>query len=555
MKKTIALLLALIMLFAMFAACGKKDDTGSNDSQNSGTTQKPNDSGTSAITGETKTSLDADKVHPSDKTLKVAQVTDATGVSYVGNRFDGSYYRALEFYESLYMWDSTSNTAVPCLATSYEWIDDLTLRFHLRDDVTSILGDPMTASDVIFTFNWNNEVGTLNSYYNLFDYEKTKAVDDYTVDIVLLEPYPFLTTEICHPAYNIAVEASVEKIGKDNVLNNPCAGTGPYKPLDSENIPGVMYKSERRDDYWGTPPYYKYIENWVVVDGTTRTMGVEAGDYDIAVTPPTSTVVAAKDTKGVTGWSIPTLSVMQFRLNSDTEPLNVKECRQAIGLAINYDSMVQIACSGLGYSTDSLFNPNSDVYCAPVDGAENCVRYDPEAAKQKLVEAGYPNGFTIDCTYRNTAVAGAYGELLKNQLGQVGITLELVPMEAAAANPLLRAGDFATTLSGPGNPSTKRLIQSVDPRSSHDSTNGCSGSQWAPEGFAELVDKCLTTVDPDESTKLFTELQTIVREYVPHINLACPDALVYTSDKITGLGLNYTGGLNPMLSYEADYIG
>ncbi len=547
MKKTLALVLALLMVFTLFAACGKKSDG----------TVKPTDTG---IVTEPGTTTEGPFYPSDDATLILAFNAEPAGMTQPGHSYASTMNPSYIFGETLIYWDSDINDIVPKLATSWEWVDDLTLRLTLRDDVTSINGDPFTASDVVYTFNLNNKTPALAAYYSLFDYENTKVVDDYTVDIALKKAYPFLINDLAHNAYIMCVEASVEAIGFDKTIDDPSAQTGPYKLTKWET--GQCVYAERRDDYWGQLPYYKNIEIWTVTDGTTRAMGVEAGDYNLAFNPAVSAVLNAEGSDVLKAWQTPAPGrYANFVFNSDREPLNVKEVRQAMALAINYDAVLQIAYGGAGELADtSCFSPyNQMAYTEASAGIENCMlATDVEAAKAKLAAAGYADGFTINCVYRpNDPQTDSSATLLQNQLGAIGITLELRPMENAAFFTEVRSGNWDTHLSVAGNPNPKRAMSQFDPRIDHNAASGSAGQNWYPDNdyLTALVDKCLFTVDDTARMAAFTEFNDICREYAPAVILYCPYASNLTSSDIYHLGLDTMGTVNFLTLYPAEYVG
>jgi len=573
MKKAIALMLALLMVFALFAGCGKKEEAkkdegtsqpGSNtgNSGNANTPPKVDDTGKVQVGTETVDLNDENlKVFPSDDaTFKMASQASVGYMTQAGNAFGASGTASLFFGESLLRWNSDDNVIEPFLAESYEWVDDTTMRLKLREDVTSIAGDPFTADDVVYTMNWGHETAALGSYYNIFDYENTKAVDKYTVDLALLNPYPFLDLDLCHSAYAMVVEKSVNDIGgKEATQFNPAAQTGPYKLVKHDTVSDVVY-AERRDDYWGIMPYYKYVEVWVVPDANARAMGVEAGDFNFVMNP-SSPSVAAADGKTAKGWYVPAAGrYVKFLLNSDKEPLNIKECRQAIGLGVNYDAILQVAGAGNGLLTDSVcFSPLNSLAYTEVGDPDNCFvgRYDPELAKQKLTEAGYPDGFKLVITYSgNDAIVTTSAELVKNHLGQIGIDVELDPQESAALSTKARAGDFMVYSVVSGNPNPKRSLNSLDgTRQDHKNVGGGCGANWAPEGIEEIIDRCIQTVDEEARMQAFAEFNDICREYVPQLALFCPYIQFLTSPDIVNLPVGTQGGPEVCRIFPAEYLG
>jgi len=570
-KKITVLILALVMIFSI-VACNKTTDNPVNTPAPTNTPAPPSTttpdnkpptgnqppSGSPSPTGgEQPAEPPAPSVHPSaNAKLRIAFASEPSTLTQPGFAFAQAATPGYIFGETLLGWDSERNDVRPKLATSWEWVDDLTLRLKLREDVTSIAGDPFTASDVVYTFKLNNETTTMAAYYNFFDYEKTKAVDKYTVDLVLKRPYPFLIADLAHNAYIMCVEKSHKAIS--NPMEDPSSLTGAYRLVNWRTNEVVI--AERRDDYWGDPPYYKTIEIWTVTDTNTRTMGVEAGDFDFAWSPLLTAIDLADGVK-TKAWHTPTAGRYQnFQLNTDNEHLAIKEVRQAIALAINYEALLKIANNNNGVFSDaSCFSPyNPMAYTPPTPGKPNFLsQTNVEKAKQLLADAGFPGGgFTIDCVYRpQEAQTATSAELLKNQLGQIGITLELRPCDNATFFEQVRAGTFDTHISVAGNPNPKRCMSQLDPRIGHNAASGSCG-EWYPNSqyLYDLVDKCLFTVDDAARYAAFTEFNDLCREYVPQIILYCPYASNFTSGAIDHIELDIMGSVNLAYIWPADYI-
>jgi peptide/nickel transport system substrate-binding protein len=94
----------------------------------------------------------------------------------------------VQIFETLVKKDEDGNI-VPCLAESWEQIDDVTIRFKLRDDVYFHNGDKLTAEDVVFSIQRATEKPSSASIFAAFDAEKHKVVDDLTVDVATKKPF------------------------------------------------------------------------------------------------------------------------------------------------------------------------------------------------------------------------------------------------------------------------------------------------------------------------------------------------------------------------------
>ena len=578
MKKTLALFLALLMIFALFAGCGKKEEAKQSESaavsgdSNTPSSSKPASAGTDAslqinqigtTTEDTKwgtsgADVSAAQVHPSDTAkIKFTFNEEPLGMTMAGAAYSKAYNQTHIFADCLVKWDSNTNDIAPNVAKSWEWIDDLTLRMYLEENVKSHAGDPLTASDVLFSFKTTAAITANSQYFVMFDFDKCKAVDDYTIDLCLKEPYPYLIQDLSnYGAYSLIVEKTYKAIGEaDGAKEDPSAMTGPYKLVKWDH--GICVYAERNEDYWGILPYYKYVEEHTVADANTRSMGVEAGDYDVDAQANANAVLAAADNPKVKGWSLNSVGAYtSFGINSDSEPLNVKECRQAISLSIDREALKKIAISGLGTITDSVYGTLHPAYQPWSGKGENNYRFDLEAAKQKLIEAGYPDGFTITCKYRSSSGVNTAAEMVQNMLGQSGITLELMLQESAAWYADMRSGNWDTNLVTGGNPNPKRMMSGVNPLSTHNEVTGSAGANWDETGkVPDLINKCLTTVNETERAKYLAEFQDICREYVPLVVIYCRCTTVLANPKIEFVGLDIMGSLEYKSPYEADYLG
>lgn len=579
MKKVVALLLALIMIFSFLVACGKKGDNskgntnGGNSSSNSngegnvsqatnelGITRYPAESGKNNYTapeGNTIWTLDPDSVHPSaDATAKMACTAAPSSLCVLTNL--GSIYPQMPisiFYDSLLYWDSISNQLVPGLATEWEWIDDVTIRFKLREDVYSHLGDQFTASDVVFTINWGCEQANLNSTWAaVFDVENTKVVDKFTVDLAFKDITPFGAHDMARTmAYPMVVEASVEKLGgKEEAAKSSAMGTGPYKLTKWDETNQVIY-AERNEDYWAALPYYKYFELHTVTDSTARCMGVEAGDFDFAQSPAANAVLAVIDNPDIATYATGGSQSMRWDFNTDREPLNIKEVRQALSLAVNYDAIKQVIYQGYSDPADSVIPYSLAWHTSPEEGEEYYCYYDIELAKQKLVEAGYADGFELSIMFTSgLSDLSQAVEILQNGLRQIGVDVTLEQFESATFNDRRNNHDYMTMLANPLGTSPASTLKQIDPR-----IQKWTGSAWLEgneEEIYDLIDKCKFTADLEKCYEYLDEFQDLYRELCPSVVLACQKNYNMINGDIVNIAYDFVGNVYPSSAFTAEYI-
>jgi len=598
MKRTLAIVLALLMVFCIFAACGeKKAETGE---QGQGTTtqtgtqtdgEKVGGKGTNenAVTeGGTTVAVDAEgnrlnycryeltqmETFPSeDATLELTWEVNFKGVGGLGHPSDRSYYGGF-CYENLFDWDSINNKPVPMMAESAEWVSDQVVRIKLNDGMMTVYGDQFTASDVIWSMKTQKDFGFLGSYYSVIDIDNCKVVDDLTVDLALTKSYPFIFLDLCASPFNMYDEQSCKAIAWDEATQAidplkldwaPDAGTGPYKLVDTDKT--TFEKYERRDDYWAdTKPYYKYVNVNAVLDANTRAMGIESGQYDEGEYMTDAQMAALDASDDFHIWADPTAgTIICIWMNSGVEPFNNVDVRRAVALALDYDTIVEVGLAGRGSTAgtsggDVLCNRLMDLY-QPVDESKPFYcHYDVEQAKQLLAQAGYPDGFTCELPYPSGGTLDKVAEVMQYIYREVGIDMTLTPYDASTFMSTIRDGSMAIAMSQTGNPNPKSYVNKIDPSIGFKSATGWANLDWyTGEGgldyIQDLANKCYFTTDPTEQAAIWREAQDLCREYVPFIMVALPAVMTVTRSDIVGLYRQSFGTANLPWLYEAAYIG
>jgi peptide/nickel transport system substrate-binding protein len=288
----------------------------------------------------------------------------------------------------------------PRLATRWERIDDLTMRFFLREGVKFHSGNPFTAKDVVFTLE---RLKKSVDFKGLFEpFEGASVVDDYTVDIKTKKPYALLLRMCTYifpmdSAFYSGTDESgqpkdaIVKVGPSFALTHE-SGTGPYRVTEREQ--GVRMVLDRVADYWdsASPGNVDRIVLTPIKEDATRVAALLSGDVDfITPVPPQDFRRIEKDPK-VNLFTYPGGRIITLQLNQKRRPeFRVQKVRQAMIYAINNEGIVKKIMKGTatpagqqspkGYAG---YNPN----CVP--------RYDLKKARDLMQEAGFAKGF--ECT-------------------------------------------------------------------------------------------------------------------------------------------------------------
>ncbi len=471
-----------------------------------------------------------------EETLKVALDGEPSGLyaQYSYNNPTAIICNLL--YDTLVKWDAEKNCVVPNLATSWEWIDDTHMRMTLRDDVVFADGSPLTAEDVIYTFEVGGEYQA-SSYSRIFDAANFVAEDEHTVVLALNAPYPIIADILAADVYGIISKSAVEAAGGvDEAARNPVIGSGKYD--FAEWVDGQYIKLVRNEEYWNKDamPYYKEIVLSFINDNTSRAMAVQSGDVDIATGLGTSQVESLSADSSLNVAVTNTSTNRSLYMNCSDEALAKEEVRTAIWDLLNAAAIRDIANSGFGELSETSFSQFCAVYAAPP--ADFVREVNVEEAKALLEQAGYgeSNPLTLGLMMPAEGDNETMAQLVQAQLAEGGINVEIEMLEIGSFLQKLWGGDYQLTLTSGDQYDYEKLLYMVDGRI--DPATASGGAQYDDPDFQVLLDKCYGETDDAARNALYAEIQNFLLEH--HIVIGVCNQVNVTAMKagIGGLSLN-----------------
>lgn len=362
-------------------------------------------------------------------------------------------YVVSNLFEGLYNEDSKGNP-VPGAASSYDVNADNTVyTFHLRDAKWSN-GDPVKASD--FVFSWQRAVDpkTASNYASFLDLVgvknaagitagkmqptdlAVKAIDDKTLEVTLKASVPYFVRTLAHATLFPIPQAIVEKFGADWTKPGNIVGNGAYTLAD--NIAGERVTLKRNPNYWDNEHSVLETVNFLTINdenaGVTRYQAGEVDQTDV----PAGQFPALKKQLPDEAISVPQLCTYYFDINSTaTAPDALKDVRvrTALSYAVDRDVIVNNVLQG-GQIPAYFFTPPATAgFVAPELPYAAMSQADRDAkAKALMAEAGYgpDHPLTIDYIYNTSEshkkIATVVSQMWKEKLG---VTLQLQDMEFA----------------------------------------------------------------------------------------------------------------------------
>jgi peptide/nickel transport system substrate-binding protein len=401
-------------------------------------------------------------------------------------------------WDSLVYRDPETFQIKPLLAESYKWVDETTLEFTLRSNVTFHNGDKFTADDVVYTINTmttDKQVATPSNYSYI---DHATKVDDTHVRIELKRVFPAALDYMAMTLY-ILPKAYREKTGADEYSKHPI-GAGPYKITKVNGVTEIDL--ERYDGYYSSSPKGKAQIGKIVIhevpDPATEMAELLGGradwiwkfspdQFDSVGRMPNLQAVRAESMR------IEYLGIDAAGRTGADNPLTKEKVRQAIFQAVDRETMAKQLMQGGSRALDTPCYPTQFGCDA---GAAVHYAYDPAKAKQLLAEAGYPNGFNTELvTYELPQWAGA----MQGYLQAVGINAKITSMQVAAVVQRSIAGQNPLEMGSWGSYSVND-VSAILPNYFTFTGNDYTRD---PE-LKKLVEAGSATVDPDQRRKAYS---------------------------------------------------
>jgi peptide/nickel transport system substrate-binding protein len=507
-------------------------------------------------------------------------------------------------YEGLIRVNPITGKVEPALAKSWEFSEDkLSITFNLREDLKWSDGHPLTADDVVFSYNklYLNEEIPSNARDSLrVGQSKTLPVveklNDLQVKFTITETFaPFLqSTGLSILPKHILAEKVRQKDSNRKPLFLSFWGvdTPPEELIVNGPYKLKSYVTSQRLVFTKNPYFWAkgeegnklpYIEEviWQIVESTdTSLLQFRSGSLDnISVSPTYFSLLKKEEKRGdftiYDGGPAYGTTFMAFNLNQasrDGKPLvdpikskwfNNVNFRRAIAYALNRDRMINNIYRGLGDKQNSPISVQSPFYDPTIKGYD----YDPKLAKKILLEEDFKydqEGNLLDqennqvrftlLTNAGNKIRESLGSQIKQDLSQIGITVDFTPIAFnVLVDKLTNSLDWDAHIIGftGGNepndganlwfPDGNLHFFNQQPQPGREPIQGRKVSDWEQK-IANLYIEGAKELDIEKRKEIYGQAQQLAVEYLPLIYLVNPYALAAVRNKIQGIEYSALGG-------------
>ncbi len=430
-------------------------------------------------------------------TLDPAQVTlGIVAGELVANLFSG----LVQFDEQLGL--------IPDLAETWEVSPDgLQYTFHLRQGLTFHNGDPLTAEDVIYTYERTINPDFASSQANkLALITDITAPDPQTVAITQSAPYaPFLATACSRGPGRALIPVprrAIEELGDQQFGMTP-VGSGPFKIVPETAEVGRGFEMVAFDGWYGGRPLLDKVIVRLIAEESSRISALEAGDVDMLDIAPPIGIEQLKENTDIVLVESPGTNWYGLTMNQKRPPWDKPEARMAVAKAFDRQDFVAKALFGLAVPSVGPLAPAFGWVYRPPEDVDDPQAFNLDEAKALAEQAGLSG-------LKPILIAGSDdprpAQVARGVLAEIGLDVQIEQAQTAAYVERRTAGDYDMTFLG--------SVVDADPDDgvwNYFHSEGPSNSNGYNNPKAdELVDGQRRTADQAERQRLLHELQTLV---------------------------------------------
>jgi len=447
------------------------------------------------------------------QSLRIGYADPVSSLDPQLNNYAGDRSVALHAFESLV--SRRDDKTLPGLAKSWKVIDDTTWEFVLRDDVKWQDGSPLTADDLVFSFERARSVpGSVASYAGATrTVASVTAKDAHTLIITTRTPNANLLPDV-DSIYIVSRHAGATASSADYNSGKALVGVGPYRFVSY--VPGDRTIFERNDAYWGARPTWDKVDYRFIANAANRTAALLAGDVDVIDKVSPTDVERLRKTPSVSVYAYPGLRALiiqpSFREGPNPfirdnagqplaeNPLRDVRVRKALSLAINRQAINDRIMQGTVTEANQWMPANTFGYNPDVKN----IPYDPAQAKELLAQAGFPQGFqlTVHVPGDRYPQAPETMQAVAQFWSRIGVKVQLEVLPWAVYAGKANKNELAISVIAWGNGTGEAAYALTNILTTVDSNKGQGASNWGHYSNAR-VDKALldSTAEFDEGKR------------------------------------------------------
>jgi peptide/nickel transport system substrate-binding protein len=411
----------------------------------------------------------------------------------------------------------------PSLAESWQVSPDgLVWTFNLRKGVKFHSGNPLTADDVVYSFQrailLKDQPAFIITQFGLTP-DSIKALDPSTVQITLPKKYAGGLFLACMASIVSSVVDS--KVVQQNVaktdqfpngdygltwLSRNSAGSGPFILRKWEKGEGVVL--DANPSHFRNPPKVKRVIYKDIQEAASRRLQVEKGDVDIAWNMLPDQVNELVKNKDIRIERYADNAIEYLGMNVTRPYLSDKRVRMAIRYAIDYDGITNKIWGGAAKQINTFIPEGFAGYEPQIIYKTNI-----EKAQQLMKEAGV-SGFETTLYHNDATPRPEVGQILQASLAKIGIKVTLNKMVGSQLMPLYRTQKTDLFL-GAWGPDYNDPHTNAQPFADHTAKQIAYRNAYENEQTAKMIQDAGQEMDDAKRIALYQAANKIIQEEGP----------------------------------------
>jgi peptide/nickel transport system substrate-binding protein len=346
--------------------------------------------------------------------------------------------------------------------------------------------------------------------------DEIAALDPLTVRFTMCKPDPAFLAKAAFTPFGIQPREHLEATGGSGELLERPIGTGPFALESWNRGDSIVYK--RFDDYWGDPAIVETLVFRWATEGAARLLELQSGTVDQITNVSPDDFETVRNDPNLQLLPVANPNVLYLAMTNTFAPFDNLDVRRAVAMGIDRQRIVDNFYPE-GSEVASHFTP-----CSIPNGCQGEAWYDfdPEAARELLAEAGFPDGFETSIFYRDVfrgylpepgLVAVEFQAQLRDNLG---IEAEVVVMESGEFIAESTAGNLDGLYLLGWGADYPHVTNFLD---FHFSASNPQFGDPHPEIY-EVLEEASTIADVDVAGPLYEQANNAIKELVPMVPIA-----------------------------------
>ena len=519
-KRLLSFALCAAMALTAMTGCGAK-------TEDTAASSKGAETGSEAAKAEEEETEAAREADGEEKGLVIPSASCVANLNPLLESYKEGVIMLNPLYDPLYVIDV--NETRYYLAESYEVSEDGTsVTLKLKDGLKWHDGEPITADDVIFTMDvnadTNNGAGNTNVVILNDQPVKYEKVDDLTVKITLpmaSASYPALLGELTLiPEHVYGGNTSI--VGAE--ANMSGIGSGPYKLREFKQDQYLIL--EKNEDYYMGAPDIDTVTFRIISDISAQEVALMNGEINLMELSSAPAVAKYSEDPNYTVVMYPEGRVNYLAVNKFCETVQDPKVVEAVFAALDAQEIIDGAYGGMAVPANTVLSNMTTFYDESVEGYSQ----DIEKAKQLAAETGI-EGSTMTLYFNSErAYMKESAQVIQQQLKNVGINLEVIPLESTGFFEKVFGtdGDYEFYLNGyaaVGDPDT--VVAGM-----YDGTWGVNLA--VSDELLGLWQEARSVFTEDERAAIYKEIQEKTKEEMSCYPIAYPNYVFVTTGNVKG---------------------